>query len=110
MLQRDFVPQAVIAALREHRITHALFVPAMLNVLTQVPGAADAPYPDLVSIVYGASPITEDVLTRSMETFGSGFVQVYGLSETSGLESTLSVEDHEPGPRRSARSGRARSR
>ncbi|MFP5373238.1 MAG: AMP-binding enzyme, partial [Actinomycetes bacterium] len=35
-------------------------------------------------------------------TFGCGFVQVYGLSETSGLVSTLPAQDHEPGPRRSA--------
>jgi acyl-CoA synthetase (AMP-forming)/AMP-acid ligase II len=101
VLKRDFVPADVIATLRGERITNALFVPAMLNVLTTVPGAADAPYPDLRSIVYGASPITEDVLQRAMTTFGCGFVQVYGLSETSGLVSTLSAQDHQPGPRRS---------
>src|SRR5207245_2965943 len=44
ILVREFVPQEILAALERHRITNALFVPAMLQFLTMVPGAADRNY------------------------------------------------------------------
>src|SRR5206468_2390175 len=49
------------------------------------------------SIVYGASPISEEVLVRSMKTFGCGFVQAYGLTETTGGMVALVERDHDPG-------------
>ena len=51
-------------------------------------------------IVYGASPISEEVLVRSMKVFGCGFVQVYGLTETTGAITDLQPDDHDPqGPK-----------
>jgi acyl-CoA synthetase (AMP-forming)/AMP-acid ligase II len=47
-------------------------------------------------IVYGASPISEAVLVSAMERFGCGFVQAYGLTETSGGVVLLYPEDHDP--------------
>ena len=40
ILVREFVPQEILATLERHRVTNALFVPAMLQFLTMVPGAA----------------------------------------------------------------------
>jgi long-chain acyl-CoA synthetase len=100
ILFREFVPAEILAALERHRITNALFVPAMLQFLTAVPGAAGRDYSALRSIVYGASPITNEVLVRSMKTFRCDFVQVYGLTETTGAITQLSPEDHATdGPR-----------
>jgi long-chain acyl-CoA synthetase len=96
LLFREFVPPEILAALEEHRVTNALFVPAMLQFLTAMPGAAERDYSSLRSIVYGASPITEDVLVRSMKTFGCPFVQVYGLTETTGAITQLDAADHDP--------------
>ncbi len=47
--------------------------------------------------MYGASPISEDVLVRSMRLFKCGFMQAYGMTETTGLGSLLLPEDHDPG-------------
>jgi long-chain acyl-CoA synthetase len=100
ILFREFVPQEVLAAIGRHRITNALFVPAMLQFMTAVPGAATGDYRSLRSIVYGASPITNEVLIRSMKTFGCDLVQVYGLTETTGAITQLEAADHDPsGPR-----------
>jgi long-chain acyl-CoA synthetase len=100
ILFRDFVPQEVLTALPKYRITNALFVPAMLQFLTQVPGAADGDYSSLRSIVYGASPITNEVLVRSMKAFQCDFIQVYGLTETTGAITQLDPADHDPeGPK-----------
>jgi long-chain acyl-CoA synthetase len=54
----------------------------------------------LKTIFYGASPISEDVLTRSMQALGCDFTQLYGLTETCGAITALLPEDHDPeGPR-----------
>src|SRR5690606_25364588 len=44
--------------------------------------------------------ISEEVLVRAMKTFGCDFIQVYGLTETSGAITAMPPEDHDPsGPR-----------
>jgi long-chain acyl-CoA synthetase len=97
VLFRDFAPAEILAAIPRFGITNALFVPAMLQFLTQVPGAADHDFSTLRSIVYGASPITDEVLVRAMATFRCEFVQVYGLTETTGAITELPAADHDPG-------------
>ena len=100
ILFREFVPADILLALERHRVTHALFVPAMLQVLALVPGADARDYAALRSIVYGASPITNDVLVRAMQTFRCPFAQVYGLTETTGAITQLDPDDHvTDGPR-----------
>jgi long-chain acyl-CoA synthetase len=100
ILFREFVPKEVLAAIGRHRITNALFVPAMLQFMTATPAAAESDYGSLRSIVYGASPITNEVLIRSMKTFGCDLIQVYGLTESTGAITQLDPADHDPsGPR-----------
>jgi long-chain acyl-CoA synthetase len=100
ILFREFVPREVLAALQRHRVTNVLFVPAMLQFLSAVPGAADGDYASLRSIIYGASPITNEVLIRSMRIFRCRFIQVYGLTETTGAITELGSGEHDPeGPR-----------
>jgi acyl-CoA synthetase (AMP-forming)/AMP-acid ligase II len=48
-------------------------------------------------IGYGASPISERVLGEALAVFKSKFLQLYGLTETTGGAVVLSPEDHEPG-------------
>jgi len=100
ILFREFLPAEIVVALERHRVSNALFVPAMLQVLAGVPGADARDYTALRSIVYGASPITNDVLVRAMRTFRCPFIQVYGLTETTGAITQLEPEDHvTEGPR-----------
>jgi acyl-CoA synthetase (AMP-forming)/AMP-acid ligase II len=100
ILCREFVPAEILTTLERDRVTNAVFVPAMLQVLTAVPGAAARDYRALRSIVYGASPITNEVLVRSLQTFRCPFVQVYGLTETTGAITQLPASDHAvDGPR-----------
>jgi len=101
ILFREFVPPAILAAIPRYRITNALLVPAMLQFLSATPGADAHDYSTLRSIVYGASPVTDDVLLRSMRTFRCPFIQVYGLTETTGAITQLPPEDHDPGGPRS---------
>jgi long-chain acyl-CoA synthetase len=97
ILVREFVPTDMLDLLVAHRVTNALFVPAMLQFMSAVPGAEGRDYSALRSIVYGASPITDEVLRRSMRTFRCPFIQVYGLTETTGAITQLEARDHDPG-------------
>ncbi len=101
VLYPDFDPASAIAAIAEHRITHAFLVPAMIQFMLQAPGAAEADYSSLRGISYGASPIPETVLVNALRTFKCGFSQVYGLTETTGAITRLAPEDHDPeGPKK----------
>ena len=100
VLYPDFDPVKVVMAIAEHRITHSFLVPAMIQFMLQVPGADKADYSSLKGISYGASPISEKVLIDAMRTFKCQFMQVYGLTETTGAVTALPPEDHDPaGPK-----------
>lgn len=101
VLYPNFDPARAVAAIAEHRITHSFLVPAMIQFMLQAPGAAQADHSSLRGISYGASPIPEIVLLNAMRTFKCGFVQVYGLTETTGAITRLAPEDHDPeGPKK----------
>jgi fatty-acyl-CoA synthase len=101
VLYPDFDPAKVVAAIAEHRITHSFLVPAMIQFMLQAPNAATADYSSLKGISYGASPISEKVLIDAMRTFKCRFMQVYGLTETTGAITCLPPEDHDPeGPKK----------
>jgi acyl-CoA synthetase (AMP-forming)/AMP-acid ligase II len=101
VLYPDFDPALAVAAVAEHRITFAFLVPAMIQFMLQAPGAREADYSSLKAIFYGASPISDKVLVEAMRTFRCAFMQVYGLTETTGAITLLPAEDHDPdGPKR----------
>ena len=70
VLQRDVDPSAILRAIPEQRVTHTIFVPAVLQFLLMTPGIDGTDLSSLETIVYGASPITDKVLTKAMATFG----------------------------------------
>jgi long-chain acyl-CoA synthetase len=81
-------------------ITNALFVPAMLGFMARVPDAEARRFPALRSIIYGASPITDETLLAAMRIFKCEFVQLYGMTETTGAITELTAADHDPsGPK-----------
>src|SRR5262249_12053246 len=80
----------------EFGVTNAFIVPAVIQFLVNWPGVNDVDFTTLRAIVYGASPITDAVLTRGMEVFGCEFIQVYGLTETTGAITQLDNEFHDP--------------
>jgi len=97
---RDIDPIEILRLIEVHGITDSFFVPAVLMFLLATPQLTDTDVSSLRTIVYGASPISEDVLVKSMAAFGCAFAQVYGLTETTGAITSLLPDDHDPdGPR-----------
>jgi len=80
-----------------YQITNALLVPAILQFLLITPEAQKTDFSSLRCMIYGASPITEEVLSASMELMGCDFVGAYGLTETTGGGTLLRAEHHDPG-------------
>jgi long-chain acyl-CoA synthetase len=97
---RDLDPRAILEAIETHGVTDSFVVPAVLMFLCATPETATTDVGSLKTIFYGASPISEDVLIRSMDALGCDFTQLYGLTETCGAITSLPPEDHDPeGPR-----------
>jgi len=95
VIVRDLNPAALVTMIGELGITHGFVVPAVLQFMLAMPGAEEADYSSLRVIVYGASPISEEVLAKSVRVFGCKFWQAYGLTETTGAVVNLAPEDHD---------------
>jgi long-chain acyl-CoA synthetase len=94
---REVDPALVLDAIVGDRITHAFLVPAVLQFMLALPGIDHADLSSLQLIAYGASPIADEVLRRCLATFGCGFMQLYGMTETTGAITLLRAAEHEPG-------------
>ena len=97
VLVPEIVPAALLDTIEQQRITNAFLVPTVLQMLSDIPGAADRDWSALRSIAYGASSITTTVLKTVLKTFGCPLYQVYGMTETTGAIVQLAAEDHDPG-------------
>ncbi len=97
VMLRDVNLELILDVIPAFGVTHALFVPAVLQFLLSVPKCRETDFSSMKNITYGASPITEAVLVEGMEVFGCDFIQVYGLTETTGGITCLPAEDHDPG-------------
>jgi acyl-CoA synthetase (AMP-forming)/AMP-acid ligase II len=102
-----FEPSAVLTAIQEHKVTNALLVPTMIQMLVDHPATADHDLSSVRVILYGASPITESLLERAMKAFPQAdFVQAYGMTELAPVATILGPDDHRDG-RRARSAGRA---
>ena len=95
IVQREFIPADVLAAVEHHRVTKLFAVPTALQMLLMQPRVREIDYSRLRNILYGAAPIALDLLRECTEVFGCGFCQQYGMTETTGTIVYLPPEDHD---------------
>jgi acyl-CoA synthetase (AMP-forming)/AMP-acid ligase II len=88
-----FDPQAYVAAIPRHGVTHANLVPTMLQMLLGA-GGGSAETGRLRSVIYGASPMPRPVIEEAMGAWGPIFSQYYGQTEAPLCLSVLAAEDH----------------
>lgn len=91
-----FDPEGWLRTVREERVTQAMVIPTMLaRIVEHLGEETDAGTPSLASLSYGGSRMAPAVLLRALELFGStGFVNAYGLTETSSTIALLGPDDH----------------
>jgi acyl-CoA synthetase (AMP-forming)/AMP-acid ligase II len=93
---RDAAPQLILDTIGKERVNHGFLAPALIQMLIQAPGIESADLSSMKELSYGASPISEDLLKRASARFRCEFVQVYGMTETSGAVTLLSNAYHDP--------------
>ena len=79
----------------DENVSHAMVVPTMLaRIVDAIDGGAPAPL-QLRSLSYGGSKVSAKVLERALELLPeTGFVNAYGLTETSSTVAVLGPDDH----------------
>jgi acyl-CoA synthetase (AMP-forming)/AMP-acid ligase II len=92
----SFEPSKWLETVRAEGVTQAMVVPTMLARITEsLEGASSADAPTLRTISYGGARMPQTVLERALQLFPeTGFVNAYGLTETSSSIAVLGPEDH----------------
>jgi acyl-CoA synthetase (AMP-forming)/AMP-acid ligase II len=94
LLHRVFDPLELVEDIEQYPVTAVFMVPAMIMAVLQIPGIEGRDFSNLQQVFYGASPISETVLRQAMQVFQCNFLQMYGMTETTGTVTSLSPEDH----------------
>lgn len=92
-----FEPDAVTRAIDEHRVTYTLLVPSMINMVVNHPATAARDLASLRLLLYGASPMPEEVQRAAIKVLPCGFAQLYGMTEAAPLLTMCTPEDHRRG-------------
>ncbi|MEU7811432.1 AMP-binding protein [Pseudonocardia sp. NPDC049154] len=92
VLERDFDPDRYLDMIERHRISALTTVPVLWERMAQSPDFARRDLSSLVSAAVGGAPVRLDLLETYRER-GVSLVQVYGMTEASGLISALRAED-----------------
>ena len=94
IVQAEFTPEGVLEAF-EQGITRLFIVPAALQMVIHHPRAATTDFSGVRYVLYGAAPIPLDLLREAVQTMPTaGFLQCYGMTETTGTISILPPDDH----------------
>ncbi len=92
-----FDAHAVAAAIERERITHAVLVPTMLDMLLRALDERPADLSSLRNVQYAASPISPELQRRALERFDCELAQFYGMTETAPTVTHCTPEDHRRG-------------
>ncbi len=85
----------VMKAIGEFKVTNAVLVPTMVNMLLSHPDFKQYDLTSLKTCIYGGSPMPEGLMLRAMEMVPTwGFYQIYGMTETGGFATMLRWRDH----------------
>ena len=88
-----FTPGEWLRTVREEEVSSAMVVPTMLARI--IDGDDDRSVPTLRSLSYGGAPMPAALIERALrEWTGVGFVNAYGLTETSSTVALLGPDDH----------------
>jgi acyl-CoA synthetase (AMP-forming)/AMP-acid ligase II len=92
-----FTAEGWLAAARAERVTHAMVVPTTLARITASLEAGDRPPSTLETLAYGGAPAPRGLVERALAQFAptTGFVNAYGLTETSSTITVLTPADHQ---------------
>lgn len=89
-----FAPDAWLDLVRDERVTNAMVVPTMLARIMDGP-VLDRAVPSLRALAYGGAKMPERVIETALQEWPDvGFVNAYGLTETSSTIAVLGPDEH----------------
>ena len=92
---RKFDPHAWIRLAEGEGVTSATVVPTMLDRIISALEAQPTELPRLRTLAYGGSKVALPLVRKALELLPAvGFVNAYGLTETSSTIAVLTPEDH----------------
>ncbi|MGB7372102.1 AMP-binding protein, partial [Erythrobacter sp.] len=92
----EYDPTEALHLIENYNISKIFLVPAAIQILLNHPRVKEVDFSRLKHVTYGASPIPLDLMREAMRVLGCGFVQMYGMTETSGTIVALDPADHVP--------------
>ncbi|MFT4265273.1 MAG: long-chain fatty acid--CoA ligase [Nocardioides sp.] len=93
LVLESFDPAEWLRTVRDEGITGAMVVPTMLARIVECD--ADKSVPTLRSLSYGGAPMPSALIERALRVWPEvGFVNAYGLTETSSTVALLGPEEH----------------
>jgi acyl-CoA synthetase (AMP-forming)/AMP-acid ligase II len=96
IISREFDPNALFDQMVRNRINKVMLVPTAMQIAVRHPQAAHTDFGFLRYVYYGGAPLPAALLAECQAVFRCGFVQMYGMTETSGTIVALAPEDHDP--------------
>ena len=94
MIIPAFDPGLTLATIEAERVTRTLLVPTMLSLIVSHADLGSRDLSSLRQIIYGASPMPDDLLRQVMGAIPCEWAQAYGMTEASPLVTYLPAEDH----------------
>src|SRR5258705_12411679 len=107
VIAREFDPTKVLDFFEQSAITKLFMVPAAMQFVVRQPRARDVDSSRLKDMRYGASPIPAALLNEIIDVIRCSYVQMYGMTETTGTIVALPPEDHVEGLERMRSAGKA---
>lgn len=111
VIDTQFRPERVLAAIAEHGVSEVMLVPSMLQMLLDDPAFGAARLASLRRILHGAAPMPQALLQRAMQALPQvEFVAAYGMTETAAsasLNGPFTLANHAQHAGRLASVGRA---
>jgi len=93
-----FDPELVVDVVEDQEIDTTMMIPVMLSMLERADNFKPERLRALRQLVYGASPISQDLIVRWLEMLpDADFIQGYGMTEAASALTFLGPEHHRRG-------------
>jgi len=92
ILMSKFDPEVFLKTVEDERVTFTFLVATMLNAILNVPGIEKYNLRSIRTIGIGAAPVPVERLKEGIKVFGNVFIQTYGLTEGTCVESFMDLK------------------
>jgi long-chain acyl-CoA synthetase len=92
-----YEPELFGRVVEAERVSVALIVPTMINMLLNHPSTASRDFSAWRLLMYGASPMPVELLVRACNMLPCDFVQLYGMTEAAPLVTSTQRTDNRDG-------------